>query len=188
MTRWINSLFALWIGLASTAQAAPVQWAVDNGGNGHYYELISTSRLTWAEAEALANSRTHAGFEGHLATITSAQEQAFLDQLNPRRLRSWLGGSDRETEGVWKWVAGPETGQVISYTNWARNEPNDWGSGEDYLHGWFRSNQWNDLNGGSRGWNRAVFVEYSTTKGVPLPASAFLLAGALIGLARSRRA
>jgi hypothetical protein len=58
----------------------------------------------------------------------------------------WMGGSDAENEGVWKWVTGPEAGttfgedslvvQLLSQIiSWNANEPNQYnGAQEDYAH------------------------------------------------------
>jgi hypothetical protein len=81
---------------------------------------------------------------------------------------AWLGGSDKEVEGTWKWVTGPEAGTIFwksgmnnpgikgyfgynnSFVNWNEGEPNDSGSNEDALQ--IRNNSdgyWNDLPTGS---------------------------------------
>ena len=39
------------------AQATPVQWQVEEGGNGHWYELVTSETiLTWHEAQAAAEA------------------------------------------------------------------------------------------------------------------------------------
>jgi hypothetical protein len=95
---------------------------------------------TWEEAEANAVK-----LGGHLVTINDAAENEWVfkniaSQLN---VYIWLGGTDRDNEGVWKWV----DGAPWDYTNWNRSQPDDSG-GEDYLqfcpnHPDF-SNTWND--------------------------------------------
>ncbi len=185
---------------AMGAQAAPVEWSPGSGGNGHSYEIVIGS-LSWTEARDAA-----ATGGGYLATVTSAAEQDFLDALYmPRSVYNdgdfqfatlWLGGSDAEEEGVWRWVVGPESGQLISagYTNWAPSEPNEFIEGEDYLGGWYRvdnGSQWNDLPNMLGQELRGYVVEYSPDPDViPLPATLPLLAAGVvaIGLARRRDA
>src|SRR5262249_15632204 len=54
-----------------------VQWRVADGGNGHYYQAVSTpGGITWEAAQAAA-----VGMGGYLATITSAAENAFAFNL-----------------------------------------------------------------------------------------------------------
>jgi len=192
---------------ASVAAAAPVQWTVASGGNGHYYEFIGDdageSLLTFEDAYAAAEASSFAGLDGHLATITSAEEQDFLESLlGTNEQQYYIGGSDAETEGAWKWVAGPETGTLfgsvesgtytpIGYDNWAEFEPNDF-NGEDFASfnfffgdGARVFGEWNDLPSFELGY----LVEYSDVAPVPLPASLplLLLGGAAFGLVKRRR-
>ncbi len=125
--------------------------------NGHLYEYIA-DEATWTEAEAAAELLTRYGATGYLATITSAQEQAFV----AARLAGpgWFGASDVGSEGAWYWVTGPETGTQFwqgagngvavdgMYSNWNDEEPNDSGSNEDcgqFLSGAGSDGKWNDL-------------------------------------------
>ncbi|WP_210530389.1 hypothetical protein [Rubellimicrobium arenae] len=63
---------------ASSALAVPVRWEA----NGHYYELVlNDPQDSLAGAMAAAADRTFHGLKGYLATITSADEMAFLDDL-----------------------------------------------------------------------------------------------------------
>lgn len=81
--------------------------------NGHKYVLVS-GKLTWKEAKEYAES-----VGGHLATITSAEENAVLKKMvqNAGCCGVWLGAEN--TSGSWKWV----TGEDFSYTNWASDYP-----------------------------------------------------------------
>lgn len=176
--RRIFSTVVLAAGVATGAQAAPVQWA----GNGHWYEFIGGS-LDWFAARDAAEAMVHMGVSGYLATITTAEEQAFLDGLDPGTPNgAWLGGSDAAVEGDWRWVTGPEAGEAFTYTNWSPGEPNNSGN-EDYVHGWFNPN-WNDV---PSTYLTGYVVEFSGTAAVPVPAALPLLVGALGGLALLRR-
>ncbi|MEY5032006.1 MAG: hypothetical protein RL354_1037, partial [Planctomycetota bacterium] len=57
---------ALASGIVSSSMAADaVQWRVEDGGNGHWYE-VNPSGLTWEAAKQFAES-----LGGHLVTVTS---------------------------------------------------------------------------------------------------------------------
>ncbi|MFK7838407.1 MAG: Ig-like domain-containing protein, partial [Sulfitobacter sp.] len=129
------------------------QWTQDAGGNDHYYQFVTSSTLTWtaARADAAANS-------GYLATVTSADEQAFVTGIAAGRV-AFLGGSDAIEEGTWIWVDGPEAGQQFwqsavggatagpvggSYVNWSAGQPSAAASVENVLH-LFGDGSWNDL-------------------------------------------
>lgn len=129
-----------------------------NPDNGHWYR-INTDSLNWASAQAAAIA---AG--GYLATITSAGENAFIDNLRQAAggPMTWIGASDAATEGHWVWVGGPENGQqfwqgldtgnggtALDYANWNGGEPNDSGSSEDAAH-MQDSGIWNDMNAGNQ--------------------------------------
>ena len=60
----------------------------------------------------------------NLASITSKEENAFITGLLKEFNYSdaFIGGSDREKEGEWKW----ESGESWSYSNWGANQPDDY--------------------------------------------------------------
>ena len=96
--------------------------------NGHYYKMYSMD-YTWTEASEYCTAQG-----GHLMTITSAEEQAILQDLGLKSgTNYWIGGTDSKAEGRWKWV----TGEKWVYTEWADGEPDnsqlDTGIDEDYL-------------------------------------------------------
>ena len=73
--------------------ALPVQWSSASGGNDHWYEVVNHgSGVSWDEAKALAESSTYLGLQGHLVTITSAAEDAFVLGFPVVGIQTWLGG------------------------------------------------------------------------------------------------
>lgn len=180
----IGSMMA--IAWAGTAAAAPVQWATSSGGNGHWYDFVSGS-TSFATASSAAAASSLSGTSGHLVTITSAAEQAFIDTNFGNAGFYWLGASDAASEGTWEWIAGPETGQLLSagYDNWAQNEPNNFVGVEDHAVGnWNSLGQWNDVGN----FSASYIVEFSVAA-VPLPPALplFAIGLGLLGLAARRR-
>ncbi|XP_077965038.1 C-type lectin domain family 4 member M-like isoform X3 [Gasterosteus aculeatus] len=99
-----------------------------------YY--ISSSQMSWQDSrdDCLQNG-------SDLIIITSKEEQDFARQF---KKRSWIGLTDRETEGTWKWVDGTE----LKERYWTTGEPNSYlGSNEDCGEMKFYEEQhnWNDL-------------------------------------------
>ena len=87
-----------------------------NPENGHYYELRFTYYpLTWNQAKIQAESLTYKSLSGHLATITSDSEGAFIDSSRPVDLTYWIGGS-KDDKG-WHWV----TDEEWSYSKLSEN-------------------------------------------------------------------
>lgn len=103
--------------------ATPMQWSA----NGHWYALNST-KLSWADAKAAAEASSYDGMTGHLVTITSAEENAWLYSTFGSQLTNpyhWIGAYQSNPQSLdagWAWV----TGEKWDYTNWADNEPNDY--------------------------------------------------------------
>ncbi|MDD2304422.1 MAG: lectin-like protein [Prolixibacteraceae bacterium] len=124
--------------------------------SGNSFALDATAR-TWNDAYT-----AHSSTNSYLATITSRMELAAAMAVVPSG-GAWLGGSDQETEGTWKWVTGLEAGTIFwttalsqgikgyvgtngSFVNWNTGEPNNSSGNEDALQ--IRNNTdgfWNDL-------------------------------------------
>ncbi len=77
----LSSVILGWLLCAtSTSISAPsewVQWDVSSGGNGHWYKPVpGFPGITWTRANELAQAEG-----GYLATLTSAEEDAFVFSL-----------------------------------------------------------------------------------------------------------
>ncbi len=143
-----------------------IQYIIDQNPDRPYFEQTNnfyqgtTDFASWEDARARAEQAGLNGvpeITGHLATITSQEENDFVFGLLTSS--SWLGGSDDAVEGEWRWVEGPEAGEQFwqglvagnpvdgAYTNWAPGEPNQFfgaGNPENYAH--MRADgTWNDL-------------------------------------------
>ena len=82
--------------------------------DGHKYEIFRET-LTWEEAKAACEAKG-----GHLATITSQEEQKLIESLNTQNSKLWIGGY-KNSAGEWCWV----TGEPWEYQNWGDGEPNN---------------------------------------------------------------
>jgi hypothetical protein len=99
-------------------------WSAGSGGSGNYYEYVHTTGLSWTEANAAAQARTLFGQPGRLVSITSAAENAFVENLRGEGpLRAWIGLRDPDGTGAtsWTWTSGEPT----TYFNWNVGEPNN---------------------------------------------------------------
>ena len=171
----IRGLFAAGeAGKCKPAMTGPTEYVVWLG-NGHWYRVedVGPGGISWKDAQAAA-----ASVGGYLATITSAEENAFAYTLarfvpeawsnsGANGLGPWLGGfqpdGSVEPAGGWQWVSG----ETFSYANWAVGEPNNSG-GENALQfmgsGLSMGPTWNDLSGNSP--IRGYVVEFDS---VPRP-------------------
>ncbi len=114
-----------------------VQWRVADGGNGHWYSRVeATESWNWHESNCRA-------LGGHLATVTSSAEQAFVGTLNAVS-NTWIGGyqipNSCEPGCGWAWV----TGEMWSYQNWDSWAPDNYYPNDNYLHVDTNDNRWND--------------------------------------------
>jgi len=159
LTVFVVTFVVAMLGIASVTPVFAVP--VLNPANGHHYELISTI-LSWTDAKSAAEASVFQGVNGHLVTITSADENAFVEGLVPNNSIVWIGFTDEVIEGIFLWV----TGEPVVYTNWNGGEPNDAGSGEDYAEFLsdppFAGSPWNDVPNVRSG-NTGYVVEYEPT-------------------------
>ena len=64
-------------------------------------------------------------------------------EILPGGTSYWIGLSDTSEEGNFVWNDGTALG-FASYADWRRNEPNDYGNGEDCVQ-MYKDDGWNDI-------------------------------------------
>jgi gliding motility-associated-like protein len=141
--------------------------------NGHYYYYFPHLGISWTDAKIAAANTNYNGLQGYLATIT-AYDEAQLAGAQAAGA-GWIGGSDSAVEGQWRWMTGPENGNLFTYTYWNTGEPNNLND-EDYAHvtapGVGISGSWNDLrNTGEASGDyqpKGYIVEYGGMPGDPV--------------------
>jgi hypothetical protein len=155
--------------------------------NGHYYQVVVNNHISWTTAGTNAAGMTFSGVQGHLATITSAGENTFVNTLmgvGP----NWIGGYQvplsSEPAGGWTWI----TGEPWSFTNWGPGEPNnDFGIEDRLVMGTVEPgiSSWGDLpDDGGFAAIRGYIVEYEP---VPEPLSILALAAGITAIVGRRR-
>ena len=93
--------------------------------NGSEYELYNNI-VPWEVAEAYCEI-----YGGTLACITSLDENNAVSSLiSGQTLKGYLlGATDKDNEGVFKWV----TGEEFNYTNWTAGEPTNRTGTSEYI-------------------------------------------------------
>jgi hypothetical protein len=109
-----------------------IQWV-----NGHYYKRFDEGH-NWLDVVNYCKS-----MGGYLVTITSSDEQDFVDSLlkDGEKTCYWIGATDEGDEDNWRWVSD----EPWEYTNWSWGEPNNAQAGEHYaeIQMW-KEYTWND--------------------------------------------
>jgi hypothetical protein len=141
------------------SQTAATEGPITQGPNGHYYQVVRarfgiTDYITWNDAKIAAEQHTFGCLQGHLATITSHDEDVFVEALRVQFVAGapehvdphlpgvefWAGGYQLPNQPTpkagWYWInnEGPIPGDNngSSYANWLPNEPSgDSPSGAD---------------------------------------------------------
>jgi hypothetical protein len=93
--------------------------ATDSRGNCFVYIMAPQ---VWTAAKT-----TCAALPGHVAIVTSAEQNAVIDGMT-RGTDAFLGATDEVTEGTFLWV----DGSPLTYTHWRAGEPSNGGAGGTY--------------------------------------------------------
>lgn len=128
---------------SSVSLGQAVEWRVADGGNGHWYQIVTTDQpMTWFAGIDIA-----AQLGGYAATITTDAESEFVLALSIATGGAWSGsagpwiGAWQDTEsprywepgGAWRWV----TDEPWGFAPWAPFQPNNgcpgW-TGESVIH------------------------------------------------------
>lgn len=155
--------FAVCLFASGAMGQTAVQWPEATGGNGHWYQLVVSSPMTWPNARAACESRG-----GYLITSRSAAEEAFLLSIANRAAHPtawvndfggnaagpWLGGfqpADANPTQPWAWVSG----ESWQWAGWAPGERGAFspGNGISLMLGWAGSNVY-------RGWADAGLTDF----------------------------
>ena len=108
-----------------------------------YYEIVAGPSWTKAKENAIS-------LGGNLASIQTSEENTYLftNIVSTQSNHVWIGGSDQELEGSFKW----SDNSPWSYANWASGEPNNASvnsvaiKGEDFAAFWLDgSGGWIDV-------------------------------------------
>ncbi|XP_067372126.1 CD209 antigen-like protein C, partial [Channa argus] len=102
--------------------------------------LLSTESGSWTKGREDCRKRG-----ADLVVINSAEEQTFLSAFT--RMGTWIGLSDRDEEGTWRWI----DGTTLTFKYWDVMEPNnedkDSTDGEDCAEIKVqKGHKWNDLS------------------------------------------
>ena len=91
---------------------------------GHCYVSFDDEQLTFADAQLACVT-----LGGHLASITSAPEQALVASVQNTAQNPWIGLTDALVEGSFGWI----TGEPLGFTAWEPGQP-DGGDPEDCVN------------------------------------------------------
>jgi hypothetical protein len=114
-------------GVQCTVGNYPVQWRVEDGGNGHWYQ-VAADQISFDSQQSTAAARG-----AMVVCVADAEENAFVYRLARARVLPavWIGmiqdPAGSEPDGGWHWI----DGSTSSWRNWGAGEPNNWQYDED---------------------------------------------------------
>jgi hypothetical protein len=180
----LSAIFILCF-LIPIIDAAPIYYP----GTGHYYERVNET-IEWPDAKTAAEQSVYLGIPGHLATITTPEEDQWIQnnlggtQSGPgyeTPFAHFLGGyqeanASHVAEG-WIWI----TGEPWDFTNWSPGEPDD-ENNQSVLA--YNGLYWSDTQLDNH-WLGYV-VEYDPAV-IPEPSTIFIAGAVFAGFAAIRR-
>ena len=99
----LNEICSMFTGLESksvlqNASSNPCEENWEENGSHCYY--WSTFRMNWTAAEKFCQNKS-----SHLASVTSRSTSDYISKkFSRRRFHVWIGGTDQDKEGLWKWT------------------------------------------------------------------------------------
>ena len=105
----------------------------------------STNMLNWTDAEDFCKMKG-----AHLASVTSTatNDYALKGKDKRRMYHLWIGGSDLEVEGVWKWA----DCSPWEFTFWRSGEPNNYHGAQDCINYHPEDRRWDDYQCNTKAW------------------------------------
>ena len=97
--------------------ACPHGWE-ENGDSCFFW---SSAENSWDDAEAWCKRQ-----DSHLASVLSPSIREYiLNSMKRKNIEKlWLGGNDKDYEGIWSWA----DCSFFGFTSWASGEPNNQGT------------------------------------------------------------
>lgn len=122
------------------------------------FQLIYGS-YTWDEAVIDAQKRG-----GRLAILNTEDKN---NEVPPYDQSMWIGGSDANLEGIWKWIDGSLIDDEGSYSNWDTDEPDNEFGDQNYLQR-YSNGKWDDASDLWQKTTSGYVIEYPSSNPPPI--------------------
>uniref|UniRef100_A0A6I8PGA0 Collectin-12 n=1 Tax=Ornithorhynchus anatinus TaxID=9258 RepID=A0A6I8PGA0_ORNAN len=126
-------------------QREPTAAPEDNGCPPHWKNFtdkcyyFATEKEIFDDAKLFCEERS-----SHLVFINTREEQQWIKKQMVGRDSLWIGLTDSDREGEWKWL----DGSAPEFTNWKNGQPDNWGRGHgpgEDCAGLIYAGLWNDF-------------------------------------------